>query len=268
MHRTTTLLIGLTLSLASQAHQDKHHPAAKSAASPREVSEISEVIETAFGRSGDPAQVARTIDIRMHDTLRFDPADITVRQGETVRLRARNEGRGLHEIVLGRDEELREHAALMRKFPNMEHDAPYMAHVAPGQQGDIVWQFTEPGRYQFACLVAGHYEAGMVGTVTVVAQAADEHAGHHASNNTSNNADRNAASDTVQGEVRRVNREQSTVTLRHEPLKVLGMPAMTMVFAVRDARQLDALKVGDKVQFTVIQDADGGLIVTQIQPAP
>lgn len=251
MNRITVLLMSLAVSLASGAHQDKHPPTTKSADSKNEV------VETAFGRSGDPAKVARTIDIHMRDTLRFDPAQITVQQGETVRLRAHNEGHGLHEIVLGTDEELREHAALMRKFPNMEHDAPYLAHLAPGQQGDIVWQFTKPGRYQFACLVAGHFEAGMVGTITVAAQAADEHAGHAS-----------AGTDTVQGEVRRINRGESKVTLRHGPLKALDMPGMTMVFGVRDARQLDALKVGDKVQFTVIQEADGNLLVTEIHPLP
>jgi len=55
----------------------------------------------------------------------------------------------------------------MQKFPGMEHDAPYMAHVRAGQRGDIVWHFNRPGTFDFACLIPGHYEAGMTGTITV-----------------------------------------------------------------------------------------------------
>ena len=44
---------------------------------------------------------------------------------------------------------------------------PHMTHVKPGKSGEIVWQFTRPGEFQFACLLPGHFEAGMVGKVTV-----------------------------------------------------------------------------------------------------
>ena len=59
------------------------------------------------------------------------------------------------------------HAELMVKFPNMEHDEPYMAHVPPGQTRDIVWTFNRAGTFEFACLIAGHYGAGMKGSITV-----------------------------------------------------------------------------------------------------
>ena len=78
-----------------------------------------------------------------------------------------NAGQVLHELVIGTDKELQEHAELMKKHPNMEHDEPYMAHVPPGQRGDIVWTFNRPGDFEFACLIAGHYEAGMVGGIAV-----------------------------------------------------------------------------------------------------
>jgi uncharacterized cupredoxin-like copper-binding protein len=127
-----------------------------------------EVIQTAFGRTGDPKRVGRTIEIGLHDTMRFDPAEVTVRQGDTIRLRVRNAGRVLHELVIGTEEELARHAALMRANPDMEHDAPYMAHVNPGKSGEIVWQFTQPGTFKYGCLVPGHFEAGMVGTINVL----------------------------------------------------------------------------------------------------
>ncbi|MCU0764635.1 MAG: cupredoxin family protein, partial [Burkholderiaceae bacterium] len=103
------------------------------------------------------------------DTMRFAPADLTVRQGETIRFIVRNDGKVMHELVLGTLQELQQHAEWMRRFPNMEHEEPYMVHLAPGQSGEVIWQFTEPGEFHFGCLVPGHFEAGMKGRVRVVA---------------------------------------------------------------------------------------------------
>jgi uncharacterized cupredoxin-like copper-binding protein len=103
----------------------------------------------------------------MTDNMRFTPDVIHVKLGETVRLVAVNQGKVLHEIVIGTPEELAEHAEMMKKFPNMEHDEPYMAHVDAGQRGDIVWQFNRAGSFEFACLIAGHFEAGMKGRIHV-----------------------------------------------------------------------------------------------------
>jgi uncharacterized cupredoxin-like copper-binding protein len=69
--------------------------------------------------------------------------------------------------VIGTPKELQEHAEMMRKHPNMEHDEPYMAHVSPGKTGDIVWTFNREGDFEFACLLPGHFEAGMRGTIRV-----------------------------------------------------------------------------------------------------
>jgi uncharacterized cupredoxin-like copper-binding protein len=120
-----------------------------------------------WGIAGDARAVRRTITLRMGDDMRFAPSHITVRRGETVRLRVENQGQVLHEIVLGTPATLDEHAQLMIKFPTMEHDEPYMAHVAPGQTGELLWRFNRAGRFDFACLIAGHYQAGMKGTITV-----------------------------------------------------------------------------------------------------
>ncbi|QJW84488.1 cupredoxin family protein [Ramlibacter terrae] len=122
---------------------------------------------TPFGQEGDPKRVTRTIRVGMNDRMRFDPATINVRKGETVRFVVANRGAVLHEMVLGTAQALKEHAEMMKKHPGMEHDEPSMAHVKPGATGDIVWQFTQSGEFQFACLVPGHFEAGMVGTLVV-----------------------------------------------------------------------------------------------------
>lgn len=146
--------------VTAQAHGDAQH-AAKPAFDP------SRVEATPFGQEGDPARVTRTVRIVMDDTMRFRPGVITVKRGDTVRLQVANKGAALHELVLGTPQDLAEHAEMMRKFPTMEHEAPHMAHVKPGASGQIIWQFSQRGEFQFACLIAGHFEAGMVGKVIV-----------------------------------------------------------------------------------------------------
>ena len=125
--------------------------------------------QKAWGIAGDAASASRRLEFRMTDTMRFAPDRIQVKQGETVRLSIRNDGQVMHEFVLGTKKELDEHAALMMKFPGMEHSESYMAHVPPGKTGEIVWTFNRTGDFDFACLIAGHYQAGMVGKVKVVA---------------------------------------------------------------------------------------------------
>jgi len=126
--------------------------------------------ENEFGREGDPKKVSRTVKIDMSDKFRFTPATLTVRQGEVVKLIVKNSGKLMHEMVIGTVQELKEHAELMKKHPTMEHDEPYMAHVAPGKSETVVWQFTRAGEFQFGCLVPGHFEAGMVGQIHVTAK--------------------------------------------------------------------------------------------------
>lgn len=123
--------------------------------------------EQPYGEPGDGKRATRTVKVTMDDTMRFQPASIRVKRGETIRFKVENHGAQLHEMVIGTPAELKEHAELMRRFPNMEHESPNMAHVAPGKAEEIVWRFTKPGEFSFACLVAGHYEAGMVGNVAV-----------------------------------------------------------------------------------------------------
>ncbi len=123
-----------------------------------------------FGRTGDPKKVTQTIRIKGDDNMRFTPSAITVKQGETIRFVVENTGTVMHEAVLGTVDELNKHAEAMRKHPNMEHDEPYMVHVAPGQSGEMIWQFTEVGEVHFGCLIPGHFEAGMRGLIKVVAR--------------------------------------------------------------------------------------------------
>lgn len=123
--------------------------------------------DDAIGKPGVAAKVTRTITVEMSDAMRYSPSDIQVRQGETVRFVVKNLGQVKHELSLGTEKELLEHLEVMKKFPDMEHDEPSKLSLAPGKQGEIIWQFTKAGLVNFACLMPGHYEAGMKGTVKV-----------------------------------------------------------------------------------------------------
>ena len=123
-----------------------------------------------WGIAGDLKAVKRTVTLTMDDKMRFTPDSLSFKEGETVRFIVKNQGKLLHEMVIGTRAELDAHAALMEKFPNMAHDEPYMAHVDPGKQGGLVWTFNRPGDFEFACLVAGHFAAGMKGRISVSAR--------------------------------------------------------------------------------------------------
>jgi uncharacterized cupredoxin-like copper-binding protein len=162
MHRTAfAATLVFFVAAPVHAHGDAAHPAAPSLQS----------VTTAFGRTGEAAKVTRTIVIDMSDDMRFTPREISVSRNDTVRFRVRNRGKLVHEFVIGTKRELAEHAEMMKRFPAMEHDEPYMAHVTPGATGEVTWQFTEPGTFRFACLMPGHswndLRDGMVGTIVV-----------------------------------------------------------------------------------------------------
>ncbi len=123
--------------------------------------------ETAIGKPGVAAKVNRIITIEMNDAMRYTPSEIQVRQGDTVRFIVKNNGTVKHETSLGTEKELLEHLEVMKKFPDMEHDEPNKVTLAPGKRGEIIWRFTKAGTVHFACLMPGHYEAGMKGKVSV-----------------------------------------------------------------------------------------------------
>jgi uncharacterized cupredoxin-like copper-binding protein len=124
----------------------------------------------AFGVQGNPRSATRTIRMSMDDSMHYSVSRILVTRGETVTFVISNKGRLLHELVLGTEDDLNAHAQMMRKYPGMEHDEPYMAHVKPGRTERITWKFDKPGTFMYACLVAGHFEAGMKGTIVVAAK--------------------------------------------------------------------------------------------------
>jgi uncharacterized cupredoxin-like copper-binding protein len=124
------------------------------------------------GEPGNPKKPARTIRVLMTDygdekEMKFEPAVITVRKGEQIRFVLENTGTESHEFMLATVAENRKHAELMKKFPGMEHDDPNGKRVAVSERGELLWRFTKAGEFEFACMIPGHYEAGMHGKVIV-----------------------------------------------------------------------------------------------------
>lgn len=113
--------------------------------------------------------VTRSVNVRMDDQMRFAPNALDVQVGETVRVVLHNAGKLPHEWVLGTPAEIAAHAAAMKASPAHAHGHGGAAAitVAAGQTGELVLTFAQAGTFEMACLIAGHYEAGMKGVVTV-----------------------------------------------------------------------------------------------------
>ncbi|WP_050462507.1 cupredoxin domain-containing protein [Herbaspirillum autotrophicum] len=153
------LLAGAGSALADASHH-QHGASADSAA---------------IGQPGSAAQVSRTVKVDMTDNMRFTPASIKVRQGETIRFVISNSGKIRHEMVFGSDADLKAHYAAMLKNPEMEHADDNQLTLAAGRTGDLIWTFSNAGLVNFACLQPGHYDAGMKGSVTVAAGKTSSH---------------------------------------------------------------------------------------------
>lgn len=142
-----------------------------------------------FGKPADASKATRTVTVVMRDNL-YEPESIAVKAGETVRFVIRNEGEFVHEFNIGtpamhaaHQKEMMmmvEHGALepdkinhqMMKMDmgggkTMEHNDPNSVLLEPGQSGEIVWTFSKAADLEFACNVPGHYDAGMVGKLSI-----------------------------------------------------------------------------------------------------
>lgn len=124
----------------------------------------------AYGEPGSPKRSSRVVEIVMRESdgrMEFVPNRVAVRKGEQIRFVIRNEGELDHEMVVGTLAENLAHGESMRKNPDMEHDDPNARRLAPKGRDELVWRFTKAGEFDFSCLIPGHREAGMFGTITV-----------------------------------------------------------------------------------------------------
>ncbi len=203
--------------------------------------------EMMIGMPGDASMVTRTIEVTMKETddgdMIFEPSSFNINQGETVRFAIKNAGELEHEFVLDTIKENAMHKEMMAKFPEMEHDDPNAVRLSAGEEGEIIWSFTNAGSFEFACLIPGHYESGMHGDVVVEAVGGVEY---------------------TKGTVKKINAKSGKVTIIHEELTNLGMPAMTMVFRVAEADMLEKMNAGDEIQF-IADRVKGKLTVIQMK---
>lgn len=122
------------------------------------------------GVPGDAKKVNRTIEIIMNEgdgKMNYVPAHVRVKRGDTVRFIIKNHGVLDHELVIDTFAGNAKHKLEMEKNPDMEHDDPNAVRVKPQKDGTIVWRFTRSGTFEYACLIPGHYEAGMKGRIIV-----------------------------------------------------------------------------------------------------
>ena len=123
--------------------------------------------DDAIGKPGVASKVTRTVNIDMTDDMKFHSSLINAKQGETIRFVAKNSGKVKHEMVLGTEKDLKDHYEVMKKNPEMEHADANMIRVDPGKTGEVLWRFTKTGEVGFACLLSGHFDAGMKGAIKV-----------------------------------------------------------------------------------------------------
>lgn len=125
--------------------------------------------------------VSRSMAVNMDDQMSFTPNQIQVKAGETIRFVVTNSGRTTHEMVIGSDEDIRVHAEAMKQAAakaqgpdgtsghgaGHDHGKGAAISLAAGQTGELVVTFPEATLLQMACLIPGHYEAGMRGAIQV-----------------------------------------------------------------------------------------------------
>tara|TARA_R100000322_G_scaffold154238_1_gene113007 strand:+ start:691 stop:1230 length:540 start_codon:yes stop_codon:yes gene_type:complete len=171
-----SLIASLTLSLsgvvlAAPGHGEGHHA------------------DSTIGQPGEAAEASRTVEVVMYDNY-YEPEEMSVKAGETVRFVIKNEGMLVHEFNIGtaamhaahQDEMMMmvEHGVIqgdtinhemmkmdMGNGQTMEHDDPNSVLLEPGETAEVVWTFGESTDLEFACNVPGHYSAGMVGPIDI-----------------------------------------------------------------------------------------------------
>lgn len=111
-----------------------------------------------LGESASAADTDVTIEVSADDPFEFDPDQIDVEAGQTVLFKVTNTGEIDHEFQIGSSGDDGGHAG---------HSMEGHLHLEPGESGELAWSFPEAGEVEFACHIAGHYESGMKGTITV-----------------------------------------------------------------------------------------------------
>ena len=122
------------------------------------------------GEPGDPKKPFRVVEVTMQEgdgTMSYSPKSLDVKRGEQIKFVITNGGALAHEFILADEKDNLKHAALMQKFPDMQHDDPNGKSLEPKAKNEILWRFSKRGTFEYSCLILGHREAGMTGKVIV-----------------------------------------------------------------------------------------------------
>lgn len=125
----------------------------------------------AAGEPGSPTRPAKVLAVTLEEkpdgSMTVTPAHLEVKRGTQIRFEIKNAGKATHEFMLGTLTDNAAHKLEMRKNPEMEHDDPNGKTIEAGGMAQILWRFSKVGTFEYACLLPGHYEAGMHGLVDV-----------------------------------------------------------------------------------------------------
>lgn len=165
---------------SSDGHGSSGHGAAHGAAGHH---------SAAVGSVGKASEVSRTISVVMMDNY-YEPENIDIKAGETVRFKVANKGSLVHEFNIGTADMHKGHQKEMMMMvqhgiieggklnhemmkmdmgngQTMEHNDPNSVLLAAGETAEIIWTFSSDAELEFACNVPGHYQSGMVGDITI-----------------------------------------------------------------------------------------------------
>ena len=119
------------------------------------------------GTQPPAGQAARTIKVTANDQLRFQPATLSVKRGETVAFTITNTGKVAHEFVIGDQAFQDEHEQEMAGQAMPMADDAHGIGLPAGATKTLTYTFEQPATLLYACHTAGHYKAGMKGTITI-----------------------------------------------------------------------------------------------------
>lgn len=115
-------------------------------------------LESDIGRPGNSDKVSRIIKLTQVDNM-FLPAEVEVNEGETIQFVVKNGGNHKHEMLMGSMAELKKIAKMRRMYPDKAYPPEtQLLQLEPGEQKELIWQFTRAGIINFACPLPGHFK--------------------------------------------------------------------------------------------------------------
>ena len=123
-----------------------------------------------YGRPGEAGQVTRTVNLDIGVSMRVTPANISVKQGETIKFIFKNSTKSQQVVLVGTAADLKDRAAMLKQFPKMEMNQPNQTKANAGESAELVWQFTKAGTFNIGCAAPACLDNGAAGKIAVNAK--------------------------------------------------------------------------------------------------